>query len=87
MRFFVCFLNRQKPSVYPYRSSRPEMFCKKDVLRNFAKFTGKHPGLRPATSLKKEAMAHVFSCEFCEISKYTFSYITSPVAAFALKLL
>ena len=26
----------------PYRSSRPEMFCKKGVLRNFAKFTGKH---------------------------------------------
>ena len=25
-----------------YRSSRPKMFCKKGVLRNFAKFTGKH---------------------------------------------
>ena len=24
------------------RSSRPDMFCKKGVLRNFAKFTGKH---------------------------------------------
>ena len=24
------------------RSSRPEVFCKKAVLRNFAKFTGKH---------------------------------------------
>ena len=24
------------------RSSRPELFCKKGVLRNFAKFTGKH---------------------------------------------
>ena len=24
------------------RSSRPEVFCKKVVLRNFAKFTGKH---------------------------------------------
>ena len=24
------------------RSSRPEVFCKKIVLRNFAKFTGKH---------------------------------------------
>ena len=23
-------------------SSRPEVFCKEDVLRNFAKFTGKH---------------------------------------------
>ena len=24
------------------RSSRPEVFCEKGVLRNFAKFTGKH---------------------------------------------
>ena len=24
------------------RGSRPEVFCKKGVLRNFAKFTGKH---------------------------------------------
>ena len=24
------------------RSSRPEVFCKKDVFRNFTKFTGKH---------------------------------------------
>ena len=24
------------------RSSRPEVFCKIDVLKNFAKFTGKH---------------------------------------------
>ena len=25
-----------------FRSSRPEVFCKKGVLRNFAKFTGRH---------------------------------------------
>ena len=25
------------------RSSRPEVFCKKGALRNFTKFTGKHP--------------------------------------------
>ena len=29
-------------------------------------------GLRPATLLKKETLAQVFSCEFCEISKSTF---------------
>ena len=29
-------------------------------------------GLRPATLLKKEAHAQVFSCEFCEISKNPF---------------
>ena len=46
-----------------YRSSRRELFCKKGVLRNLAKFTGRHlwqslffnkvPGLGPATLLKK----------------------------------
>ena len=25
-----------------FRSSRSEVFCKKDVLKDFAKFTGKH---------------------------------------------
>ena len=35
----------------------------------------------PATLLKKEALAQVFSCEFCEISKNTFSYRTPRVAA------
>ena len=29
---------------------------------------------------KKETLAQVFSCEFCEISKSTFSYRTLPVA-------
>ena len=63
------------------RSSRPEVFCKKGVLRNFAKVTGKHlcqslffnkvAGLRP----------QVFSCDFCEISKNTFCYRTPLVAA------
>ena len=31
--------------------------------------------------IKIEALTQVFSCEFCEISKNTFSYRTSPVAA------
>ena len=35
----VFFENEGK--VY-YKSSRPEVFCEKGVLRNFAKFTGKH---------------------------------------------
>ena len=32
-----------KVNSYIYRSSCSEVFCKKGVLRNFAKFTGKHP--------------------------------------------
>ena len=31
--------------------------------------------------IKKETQAQVFSCEFCEISKNTFSYRATPVAA------
>ena len=70
------------------RSNRPEVFCKKDVLRNLTKFTGKHlcqslffnkvAGLRP---VKNETLAQVFSCEFCEIPKNTFSYRKALVAA------
>ena len=31
--------------------------------------------------IKKESLAQLFSCEFCEISKNNFFYITPPVAA------
>ena len=31
--------------------------------------------------IKKETLAQVFSCEFCEIAKNTFSFRTPPVAA------
>ena len=54
------FLRRSK---LIYRSSLPEVLCKKGVLRNFTKFTGKHlcqglflnkvAGLRAANLLKK----------------------------------
>ena len=53
------------------------MFCRKGVLRNVPKFTGKHR----CNFIKKEILAQVFSREFCEISKNTFFHITPPVAA------
>ena len=31
-----------KANLMHDRCSRPEVFCKKGILRNFAKFTGKH---------------------------------------------
>ena len=50
------------------RSIGPEVFCKKGVLRNFAKFTGKHrrqslffnkvAGLRAESVLKNVQMHH-----------------------------
>ena len=35
----------------------------------------------PCNFNKKESLAEVLSCEFCEISKKTFYYRTPPVAA------
>ena len=70
--------------------SRPEVFCKKGVLGNFAKFTGKHlcqslffnkVAGAACNFIKKEILAQLFSCEFCEISKNTFSQRTPLVAA------
>ena len=60
----------------------PEVFCKKRWLWKFRKIHRKTPApgslsliklqALPATLLKKETLAQVFSCEFCEISKNTF---------------
>ena len=60
-----------KSANYPAqcRSSRPEVFCKKGVLRNFAKLTGRPEA---CNLIKKETLAQVFFCEFCEIFKNTF---------------
>ena len=47
---------------------------KKGVLQNFTKFTGKTPVPQTCNcnSIKKQTMAQVSSCEFCEIFKNTF---------------
>ena len=54
-----------------YRISRPQIFFKIGVPKNFAKFTGK---LRPKACnfVKKETLVQMLSCEFCEILKNTF---------------
>ena len=63
---------------------------KKVFFRNVAKFIGKHlcqslsfnEVTGPACNfIKKDTLAQVLSCKFCEISKNTFSYRTLPVAA------
>ena len=64
------------------RSSRPEVFCKKGVLRNFTKFTGKHlcqslffnnvAGLRPATLLKKRPWHRCFPVNFAKFLRTPF---------------
>ena len=62
--------------------SRPEVFCKKGVLRNFTKFTGKHlcqslffnkvAGLRPVTLLKKGLWYRCFSVNFVKFLRTPF---------------
>ena len=64
------------------RSSRPEVFCKKGVFRNFAKFTGKHmcqrlffnkvAVLRPETLLKKSLWHSCFPVNFVKILRTPF---------------
>ena len=56
----------------------PKQLCG-GVLRNFAKFTGKH--LRQSLLIKNETLVQVFSCEFCKIFKNTFFYRTPLVNA------
>ena len=52
------------------RSSHWRCSVRKGVLRNSAKFTGKH--LCQSLLFKKEILVQVFSCKFCEISQITF---------------
>ena len=61
------------------RSSHRRCSLRKYVLRNFAKFTGKHlcqglfiSGPKACNFIKKDTLTQVFSCEFCKIFKNTF---------------
>ena len=67
-------------SIEQLGSSCPEMFCKKAIFRNFAKFTGKHPFqcFMPLACniIEKKNLAQVLSSEFRKILKNTFSYWT-----------
>ena len=78
-----------------YRSSPQEVFCKKGVLGNFAKFTGKH--LRhslffnqiadpmSATLLKKRLWHRCSPVNFAKFFKNTFFYRTPVMAASVFK--
>ena len=66
-------------------SSHRSCFVKKGVLRNSAKFKGKHL-CQSLFFNKKETLPQVFSCEFREISKNTFFtehlWVTASVLKF-----
>ena len=66
LEVFNVSLGNVKILSFVSRSNRLEVFCKKDVLKNFAKFTGKHH------FIKKETLSQVFFGEFCKIFKDTF---------------
>ena len=86
-------INPEKRECYPQKQSSGGVLWK-GIPKKFAKFTGKHlcqspffnkvVGLRPAKAcnfIKKETLAQLFSCEFCNISKNIFLYRTPLVAA------
>ena len=72
------------PWVSSNRSSRPELFCKRCSLKFRKIHRTPVPKHVACNFIKKETLAQVLSCEFCEISKSTFSYRTPPVAASAV---
>ena len=65
-----------------FRRSVLETFCKKSVLKNFEKFTGKHLYLS-FSFIKIEALVQVFSLEFCETFNNNFFCRTPLVATSA----
>ena len=69
------FLENSTVDTAIIRSSRLVVFCKKGVLKNFAKFAGKQlrwspifnkaGGLQSLTLSKAKILAQILSCEFC----------------------
>ena len=74
-------------SLAKFRSSRPDVFCKKGVLRSFTKFTEKQlrqslffnkvAGLSSATLLKKRLWHRCFPVNFAKFLRTHFSQNTS----------
>ena len=80
-------LTPEKTWLWHIQKRPPEVFYKETVLKNFAKFTGKHlcqslffnkvAGLRPATLLKKRLWHRWFSVNFATFSRTHFLQNTS----------
>ena len=86
MKILLDTMSSQTLKVALLRSNHRKYSVKKGVLRNFVKFTGKHfyqslffNKVKACNFMKKENLAQVFSCEFCEISKNTF-FTEHPLA-------
>ena len=75
----VCRKSSQNFLLYLYRSSRPDLFCKKVVLKSFCKSYRK-------THLSESLFERSWrpeACKFCKIFENIFFYRTSLVAASA----
>ena len=71
---------RQKIGKRYYRSSCPEVFCNKAVLKNFAKVTGKHLHQSLSLQLKKRLQHGCFPPNLVKFYNASF-YRTPSVAA------
>ena len=101
----LCFLfpksfNANSTVFLFFRSSLPQVFCKKGVLRNLAKFTGKYlchslfffdkvAGLRPALLLKKKLWRRCFPVNFVKFLRTPFltEYLRWLLLFFQMSLL
>ena len=63
------YISRSLLKCPHFRSSRPELFCQRGILKNFAKFTGVFSGTG-------------VSCKFCYILKNTFFPQNTPSGCF-----
>ena len=81
---------KQDPLAETFLELSPEVFFKKGILKNFAKFTGNTCSRVffliklhkvACNFIKKETLVQVFSREFYETFKNTFFHSTHPVAA------
>ena len=78
-KIFTSFLSESHTIIHlKWRSSRPELFYKNRVLRNFVKVTGKHlcqslkPGLKPANLLKLRLWHSCFPVNFVKFLRTSF---------------
>ena len=65
-------INTKPQSLVQIHKQPPEVFCKKGVLRNLPKFTGKHLSQRPATLFKKRLWHRCFPVNFAKFLRTPF---------------
>ena len=79
---FQMYFSNIECTIFLCRSSRPQMFCKKPVLKNFTKFTEKHlcqslllnkvVGLSPVTLSKRRLWHRYFHVNFTKFLRTPF---------------